>query len=505
MARGDRLLAVAGELRPVARHRRIDVERAAVDEHVGAQRRHRLRRREDVDDGVALPRARARRVGMTAPQIDDRRAVARRRKRGADLTPGREVRCKRLAHRFEPRRAVAVNCARRTCPTSRRSPPCGATFLDRWRRAGQNRPMSALDAVEWEACMLEPVHNPEAKRFLRKKLGLVPPGTRFLPHLLVADARVRRARCRDRAAALRVRRHLPNGHARRQPGQLLPLLLRRYAQRHAHSRISRRADPAPGGAQLQRRSQPERRRRVAVRALRIARYTTSLPRRLAAPPGRRRADGRDPGDRVHRRQQHLLQSHVDAAGPASRGDGVRSALVRAAAAAAAGIPPRPAPHDRGYHAHGGASARVRSPPPSTRSTDCRAHRACAPSSTTRGSRPCSSGAPRPSSSPSSRAGSAVRISETEARRLLVEEGQTPEAIDQTLAHLSGAGVSALDAAAATLARESIWVRPAQIQRYARSIRSLFTPEQFIELLGIAALANTVCRLGVAVDIAQPRR
>jgi hypothetical protein len=60
MARGDRLLAVAGELRPVARHRRIDVERTAVDEHMGAQRRHRLRRRKDVDDGVALPRARER-------------------------------------------------------------------------------------------------------------------------------------------------------------------------------------------------------------------------------------------------------------------------------------------------------------------------------------------------------------------------------------------------------------------------------------------------------------
>jgi alkylhydroperoxidase family enzyme len=96
------------------------------------------------------------------------------------------------------------------------------------------------------------------------------------------------------------------------------------------------------------------------------------------------------------------------------------------------------------------------------------------------------------------------VSEMEARRLLVAEGHTEAAIDQVLAHLSGPDVSPQDAAAAALARESIWVRPAQIQRYVRSLRSLFSHDQLVELLGVAALANTVCRLGVAVDIVQPQ-
>jgi hypothetical protein len=98
-----------------------------------------------------------------------------------------------------------------------------------------------------------------------------------------------------------------------------------------------------------------------------------------------------------------------------------------------------------------------------------------------------------------------RSSEEEARRLLGDEGQSPEAIDQALAHLSGPGLAPLDAAAASLARESIWVRPAQVQRLARSIRKVCTAEQFIELIGLAALANLVCRLGIAADLAQSPR
>jgi alkylhydroperoxidase family enzyme len=95
------------------------------------------------------------------------------------------------------------------------------------------------------------------------------------------------------------------------------------------------------------------------------------------------------------------------------------------------------------------------------------------------------------------------VSEAEARRLLAAEGESPAAIEQALSHLSGPGLTAIDAAAAALARESIWVRPAQAQRHLRSLRDLVSAEQFIELIGITALANTVCRLGVVVDIAPP--
>jgi alkylhydroperoxidase family enzyme len=90
--------------------------------------------------------------------------------------------------------------------------------------------------------------------------------------------------------------------------------------------------------------------------------------------------------------------------------------------------------------------------------------------------------------------------EPEAVRLLAGEGLAAPQIEHALAHLGGPELSQIDSAAAALARESIWYRPAHIQRHLRSIRSLFTREQLIELIGITALANAVCRLGVAVDI-----
>jgi AhpD family alkylhydroperoxidase len=96
-----------------------------------------------------------------------------------------------------------------------------------------------------------------------------------------------------------------------------------------------------------------------------------------------------------------------------------------------------------------------------------------------------------------------RVCEDEARRLLAAEGESPAAIEQALAHLSGPGVAPIDAAAAALARESIWVRPAHIQRHVRSMRSLLTHEQILDLIVVAALANMVCRLAVVIDI-EPR-
>jgi len=92
--------------------------------------------------------------------------------------------------------------------------------------------------------------------------------------------------------------------------------------------------------------------------------------------------------------------------------------------------------------------------------------------------------------------------EREAVRLLVADGMTPAEIEQALAHLSGPGVDPLQESALTLARESIWYRPAELQRHARAVGAQCTRQQFIELIGITALANTVCRLSVALDLAR---
>lgn len=94
------------------------------------------------------------------------------------------------------------------------------------------------------------------------------------------------------------------------------------------------------------------------------------------------------------------------------------------------------------------------------------------------------------------------LSEAEAVRLLDHEGVDAEAVNQVLAHLSGPNLDPSERAAAALARETIWYRSAQLQRYARSVRPLFTRQQFVELIGMAGLANALCRLSVAVDLAR---
>jgi hypothetical protein len=93
--------------------------------------------------------------------------------------------------------------------------------------------------------------------------------------------------------------------------------------------------------------------------------------------------------------------------------------------------------------------------------------------------------------------------EREAVRLLAAEGLTAAQVEHALAHLGGPELTELECAAAALARESIWYRPAQIQRHLRSIRTLCTREQLVELIGSAALANMVCRLSRWTPRSEP--
>lgn len=94
------------------------------------------------------------------------------------------------------------------------------------------------------------------------------------------------------------------------------------------------------------------------------------------------------------------------------------------------------------------------------------------------------------------------LSEDEARRLLREDGMPDADIEAALAHLDSPVLSPLERAAAALARDSIWPQPAALQRQARDIRPLFSRQQFVDLIGTAALANACCRLAVAVDLTR---
>jgi uncharacterized peroxidase-related enzyme len=89
--------------------------------------------------------------------------------------------------------------------------------------------------------------------------------------------------------------------------------------------------------------------------------------------------------------------------------------------------------------------------------------------------------------------------EEEAARLLGDEGLGGDVVGEVLSRLASPKLDDLESAIVPFARETLWYRPAQIQRRGRELRSLLSNEQFIELVGIAALANAVCRMSVIVD------
>ena len=71
-----------------------------------------------------------------------------------------------------------------------------------------------------------------------------------------------------------------------------------------------------------------------------------------------------------------------------------------------------------------------------------------------------------------------------------------------LDNLSAPCLDPIEAAVVPFARETIWYRPAQIQRRARQVRAQLTRQQFIDLIGVCALGNAVCRLSAALDLSR---
>ncbi len=102
-AHGDVALAGRRELRPVTGHRCVDVELAPLHQQVGGDGRETLGAAEDPDDRVVGPRAVRGGVGLAAPQIDDRTAVAVHGHRGADVAAPLEIGDEGVANRLEAR------------------------------------------------------------------------------------------------------------------------------------------------------------------------------------------------------------------------------------------------------------------------------------------------------------------------------------------------------------------------------------------------------------------
>src|SRR2546422_7111040 len=84
-AHRDGALSSGPELGPVTRDGCIEIDLPAVHEDEQRERGHRLPDREDVDEGIAPPRPRARPVRPAGPQIDDESASDPHRHGRTDL------------------------------------------------------------------------------------------------------------------------------------------------------------------------------------------------------------------------------------------------------------------------------------------------------------------------------------------------------------------------------------------------------------------------------------
>ncbi len=85
-------------------------------------------------------------------------------------------------------------------------------------------------------------------------------------------------------------------------------------------------------------------------------------------------------------------------------------------------------------------------------------------------------------------------------RLLEQEGLKRSKTEEILAHLGSAELDPIESTIVPYARETIRYRhPADIQRRGREVRAVLSEEQFLELIGVATLANMVCRLAIVLN------
>ena len=87
----------------------------------------------------------------------------------------------------------------------------------------------------------------------------------------------------------------------------------------------------------------------------------------------------------------------------------------------------------------------------------------------------------------------------ESLELLAAEGLAPDEVEEILSHLASPKLDPIESLVLPLARETVWIQAATMQRHARELQEQLSPAQFAEFIVVAALANSVCRLGIAID------
>lgn len=94
------------------------------------------------------------------------------------------------------------------------------------------------------------------------------------------------------------------------------------------------------------------------------------------------------------------------------------------------------------------------------------------------------------------------VCELEILRALQHEGLGAEVVERILGRLDAPELDAAERLLLPLARETLWYEPAALQRRVRALRDALTPAQLVEAIGVAALANALCRMTAVVLAAQ---
>jgi uncharacterized peroxidase-related enzyme len=90
-------------------------------------------------------------------------------------------------------------------------------------------------------------------------------------------------------------------------------------------------------------------------------------------------------------------------------------------------------------------------------------------------------------------------SEAGARTGLRDDGMDAAALDDLLANLGSPQLDARDALLVPFARETVRYRNTDIQQRTRALRDRLSVVEAVEAVGIASLANGICRLSVLLD------
>jgi alkylhydroperoxidase family enzyme len=91
-----------------------------------------------------------------------------------------------------------------------------------------------------------------------------------------------------------------------------------------------------------------------------------------------------------------------------------------------------------------------------------------------------------------------QVCATEIEEALQREGVDEPVLVQLLTHLDAPELDDVERVLVRFARETIWYEPAALQRRARALCDRLSEPQLIEAIGVASLANGLCRMGAMV-------